>query len=149
VSAPHEHPIPRVAHALLDVHRILLGIEDRRSAHGQPSRMDASEARRLILEMIDDHAAIAQYVERQEQNIATMIQESNEREREVTRLQREKADVVDALESMLRMNAARLDSITTERRALQALYQRLVGPIRPMGVVHAESTTEPLRAAGA
>jgi hypothetical protein len=123
MSSRHENPIPRLAHALLD-HLALY--EPDTPGHAR------------VAEMIDDHAAIAQYVERQEQNIATMAEESNEREREVTRLQREKADVVEALESMLRMNAARLDSITAERRAQQALYHRLVGPIRPMSVIAAD-----------
>jgi PleD family two-component response regulator len=152
VPERHENPIPRLAHALLDAHSVISLTLASASPTGEAYAL-AETLSQLLHEAPEDHATIAQYIERQEQNIATMIQESNEREHEITRLtiqvKSEKHDVVDALESMLRMNAARLDSITTERRAQQALYQRLIGPIRPMGVILAETTTEPLRAAGA
>lgn len=106
-------------------------------------------AEKVVGDACEDVAALSGLIDQQTRDMRTMISERNEVERVISQLLREKGDVTEALESMLRMNAARLDSITTERRALQALYQRLIGPVRPMGVVHAESTTEPLRAAGA
>jgi hypothetical protein len=130
------HAGPATVHALVALLPIL-------SAAG----LDGAE--KVVGDACEDVAALSGVIDQQTRDMRTMIIERNDVEREVTRLRREQASVIEALEDMRRISFARIESAAAEKRALDALYLRIVGPIRPMGVVHAESTTEPRRAAGA
>lgn len=149
MRAPTLLPGPRATKALEEAHRRLLCLA-RASDNQLPpaiARDEATNVALLVAAALPDVAALISYVDRQEENLREMSQESNESQREITRLRTMLADVQRTVERAMRDTAPELDRITHLFNELRKLNAYLVDAAQPAGVVRADAPPNAPRAA--
>lgn len=99
----------------------------------------ASDVTPLIVKAIDAIEQLEQLRQLTEHHLRVSRDENVALGREAKLVEDAKASMVELCTSMRDISASRLAASGLEYRALNTIYARLTGPIRPMGVIGAEA----------